>query len=50
MSNFGYLPKLGERITINGFDFKVINADARRIKLLECIDKRTETQEIKEEG
>ena len=36
MSHFGYLPKRGEIITIDNFEFKVINADARRIKLLEC--------------
>jgi len=41
MANFGYLPKSGETITIQQFEFKVINADARRIKLLECIDRRT---------
>lgn len=40
MNNFGYLPKRGESIRIEAFEFKVINADARRIKLLECIDKR----------
>ncbi|MGQ3891463.1 HlyC/CorC family transporter [Legionella sp. CNM-4043-24] len=40
MAGFGYLPKRGEVITINGFEFKIINADARRIKLLSCIDKR----------
>lgn len=40
MYHFGYLPKRGESITINNFEFKIINADARRIKLLECIDKR----------
>lgn len=41
MNNFGYLPKRGEIITIDHFEFKIVNADARRIKLLECIDKRT---------
>lgn len=40
MNSFGYLPKRGETITINDLEFKIINADARRIKLLECIDKR----------
>lgn len=40
MNNFGYLPKRGETITIKSLEFKIINADARRIKLLECIDKR----------
>lgn len=41
MNKFGYLPKRGESITIDDFEFKIINADARRIKLLECIDNRT---------
>ena len=41
MNKFGYLPKRGESITIDNFEFKIINADARRIKLLECVDKRT---------
>ena len=36
MSHFGYLPKRGEIIMIEQFEFKVISADARRIKLLEC--------------
>ncbi|WP_431606632.1 HlyC/CorC family transporter [Legionella maioricensis] len=40
MNSFGYLPKRGDTITINHLEFKIINADARRIKLLECIDKR----------
>ena len=40
MTNFGYLPKRGEVITIEPFEFKIINADARHIKLLECFDLR----------
>ncbi|WP_133129669.1 HlyC/CorC family transporter [Legionella yabuuchiae] len=40
MTNFGYLPKRGETISINEFEFKILNADARRIKLVECIDHR----------
>lgn len=40
MNSFGYLPKRGDTITISSLEFKIINADARRIKLLECIDKR----------
>ncbi|STX51526.1 Mg2+ and Co2+ transporter CorC [Legionella busanensis] len=43
MANFGYLPKRGEVTIIDQFEFKVINADARRIKLLSCFDKRTNT-------
>lgn len=40
MTNFGHLPHRGETITIDEFEFKVINSDARRIKLLGCLDKR----------
>lgn len=40
MTNFGYLPKRGEIIKIEPFEFKIINADARRIKLVECLDLR----------
>lgn len=49
MNQFGYLPQRGEAIDLNGFHFKIINADARRIKLLECtrltIPTLTETRE-----
>lgn len=41
MASFGYLPKRGELITLNQFEFKIINADARRIRLLSCYDKRS---------
>ncbi len=40
MTNFGHLPKRGEVILIDDFEVKLINADARRIKLLECFDRR----------
>jgi len=49
MTNFGYLPKRSETITIDKFEFKIINADARRIKLIECIDLRS-TEQQKENG
>ncbi|MFY7697745.1 MAG: HlyC/CorC family transporter [Legionella sp.] len=42
MTNFGYLPKRGETITIEQFEFRIINSDARRIKLLECFDHRSQ--------
>ncbi len=42
LASFGRLPKQGEIITINHFEFKIVNADARRIKLLECFDLRPE--------
>ncbi|USQ12864.1 CBS domain-containing protein [Legionella lytica] len=41
MNSFGYLPTRGETITIDSLEFKIINADARRIKLIECIEKRS---------
>ncbi|WP_133135376.1 transporter associated domain-containing protein [Legionella rowbothamii] len=41
MNGFGYLPTRGETITIGSLEFKIINADARRIKLIECIEKRS---------
>ncbi|KTD20826.1 HlyC/CorC family transporter [Legionella londiniensis] len=40
MANFGYLPKRGESLVIDNFEFRILNADARRIKLLECVDRR----------
>lgn len=40
MTRFGYFPKQGETITIDEFEFKIIQADTRRIKLIECMDKR----------
>ncbi|WP_367607272.1 HlyC/CorC family transporter [Legionella sp. W05-934-2] len=43
LNRFGYLPKQGESIDIDGWQFKVINADARRIKLLSCIHNRNES-------
>lgn len=42
LNRFGHLPKCGETITIDCFEFKIINADSRRIRLLECIDKRSQ--------
>ncbi|WP_207384171.1 HlyC/CorC family transporter [Legionella nagasakiensis] len=50
MANFGYLPKRGEVITIDQFEFKILNADARRIKLLECFDRRNKQPFLKEIG
>lgn len=49
MAKFGYLPKRGEIITMDDFEFKIINADARRIKLLECLDLRS-THEARNPG
>ena len=33
--HFGYLPKRDEKVSVQGFKFKVLNADNRRIKLLQ---------------
>ncbi len=44
MAEFGYLPERGERVTFEGFDFLIVNADARYIKLIECIDNRFNTE------
>ena len=44
-SNFGRLPKPGESITIEQFEFKIISADSRRIHLIDCLDHRAEKQE-----
>ena len=43
MAAFGHMPKRGEVIVIEPFEFKVLNADARHIKLLECLDRRTQS-------
>jgi magnesium and cobalt transporter len=45
MANFGHLPKRDEVTTIAGFEFTVINSDARHIKLLECMDRRANDTE-----
>lgn len=34
MRSFGYLPKRGESIRLDGFKFKILHADNRRIRLL----------------
>lgn len=39
-SHFTYPPKRGEIIQIEQFQFRILSASSRRIKLLECIDKR----------
>ncbi|MDP3561180.1 MAG: transporter associated domain-containing protein [Legionellaceae bacterium] len=44
MANFGYLPKSGEKIIIENFEFIIISADARRIHLIECFDQRSKIQ------
>lgn len=33
----GHVPNKGEQLTVNGFEFKILISDKRRIRLLECI-------------
>lgn len=35
LQNFGHMPKKGETITINDFEFKIASADSRRIQVLQ---------------
>ncbi|WP_416886440.1 HlyC/CorC family transporter [Marinospirillum sp.] len=44
MQKFGHLPRRGEAIVLAGFEFKVINADNRRIRLLQV--RQLSAQEI----
>ena len=37
---FGYLPKRDETVTANGFQFRVLNADSRRIRLLQLTSQK----------
>lgn len=39
-SQFGYTPKQGEKLNYKNFKFKILSANSRRIKLIECLDKR----------
>lgn len=43
-AQFGYTPKRGEKLNYENFKFKIINANTRRIKLIECFDKRPQPQ------
>ncbi|MFK7160535.1 transporter associated domain-containing protein [Marinospirillum sp. MEB164] len=44
MQKFGHLPRRGEALVLAGFEFKVINADNRRIRLLQV--RQLSAQEI----
>ncbi len=37
LGQFGHLPKRDETVVVDGFNFKVLNADSRRIHLLELV-------------
>jgi len=45
-SHLGRLPKRGDIINLEPFIFKIISADAKRINLINCIDKRQNTKDI----
>ena len=34
LQSFGHLPKRGEQTTLHGFEFRVLNSDSRRLRLL----------------
>jgi len=37
MQAFGHLPTQGETVTISGFRFKVLEADERRLQLVQAV-------------
>lgn len=39
-NQFGYTPQRGEELSFEGFKFKILSANSRCIKLIECIDHR----------
>src|SRR5687768_17514403 len=39
LKHFGRVPKRGEQVTMDGFTFKVVRADSRRLHLLEVVPK-----------
>ena len=42
-AQFGYPPKRGETLRYENFKFKILSANSRRIKLIECLDRRPDT-------
>lgn len=42
-AQFGYTPQRGEEISYDNFTFKILSANSRCIKLIECIDHREPT-------
>jgi magnesium and cobalt transporter len=44
VNQFGHLPKRGEQVTIDRFQFTVLRADNRRVHLLEVVLLPEETQ------
>jgi magnesium and cobalt transporter len=41
LKRFGRVPKRGEQVSMEGFDFTVLRADSRRVHLLEVVPKST---------
>jgi len=39
VSKFGYLPQIGEQVSLGDFEFKVLRADSRRVQLLQIVHK-----------
>lgn len=37
VSKFGYLPQMGEQVSLGSFEFKVLRADSRRVQLLQVV-------------
>ena len=35
LHQFGHMPKRGEQVTIDGFEFKIVSADSRRIQVMQ---------------
>ena len=35
LQKFGHMPKKNEKVMVNGFEFKVVSADKRRIQVLQ---------------
>jgi magnesium and cobalt transporter len=50
MQQFGHLPRRGEHTTLGGWRFVILNADTRRIRLLEAYrDHRRDDEESDEQ-
>jgi magnesium and cobalt transporter len=45
-AQFGYPPKRGEKINFQHFKFKILSSNSRRIKLIECWDKRPNEDQL----
>jgi magnesium and cobalt transporter len=43
---FGHLPERGERVSIDDLEFRVLNADSRRVRLLQVKDVQLKSQQV----